>query len=118
MIKFKEEDGRKFIVLTDSNFAQEVLENPRPILVQIGASWSGACHIMAPILERVIDDLKGQIRLGKLDIETNERTAKEYGVTELPILLFFKNGQIKDHIVGTISAKRLGARLQTILYMN
>jgi len=107
-----------YIVLTDSNFAQEVIENPRPILVQIGAKWSGACHIMAPILERILDDFRGQIRLGKLDIETNEGTAKEYGVTELPILLFFKNGRIKDHIVGTISAKKLGARLQTILDMN
>ena len=104
-----------YIVLTDSNFAQEVLENPRPILVQIGAKWSGACHIMAPILERILDDFRGQIRLGKLDIETNEGTAKEYGVTELPILLFFKNGQIKDHIVGTISAKKLAARLQIVI---
>ncbi len=104
-----------YIVLTDSNFTQEVIENPGPILLQIGASWSGACHIMAPILERVIDDLKRQIRLGKLDIETNEGTAKEYGVTELPILLFFKNGQIKDHIVGTISAKKLAARLQIVI---
>ncbi len=76
MIKSKKRMAGSYIVLTDSNFAQEVIENPRPILVQIGAKWSGACHIMAPILERILDDFRGQIRLGKLDIETNEGTAK------------------------------------------
>ncbi len=89
-MKSKKRMAGSYIVLTDSNFAQEVIENPRPILVQIGAKWSGACHIMAPILDRILDDFRGQIRLGKLDIETNEGTAKEYGVTELPILFFLR----------------------------
>ena len=74
------------------------------MLVLIAAEWSGACHIMKLIIEELIDH-KEQIKIGKLDIDLNEKMAKEYGVGELPILLFFKNGQMKDHVIGTVPKK-------------
>lgn len=102
-------------ILTDENFQKEVLENLEPVLVEIGADWCGTCHIMDPIIEKLAVDYKGQIKFGKLDIDTNERIAREYGVSELPFLLFFKNGQPVDHIIGAVSKKVLETRLKELL---
>ena len=77
------------INLTDANFQQEVLERSQPILVQVGVDWCGRCHIMAPMMEELFDQLKGKVRFDKLDIDENEQVAKEYGIHDLPILLFF-----------------------------
>ncbi|MFQ5485919.1 MAG: thioredoxin family protein, partial [Desulfobacterales bacterium] len=90
------------IILTDSNFQKEVLECPQPVVVEFSADWSGACHIMAPMIEELAKEFKGQIKMGKLDIDDNELIARRYGICDLPTFLFFKNGQVIDHIIGAI----------------
>ena len=91
------------MVLTDNNFRKEVLENPQPVLVEISADWCGTCHIMAPVLEKLAVEFEGQIKFGRLDVDANERTAKAYGMRELPMLLFFKDGQLVDYVMGVVS---------------
>ncbi len=108
-------ENKNYITLTDANFQREVLESTCPILVQIGADWCGPCHIMAPMMDELSAEFKGQIRIGKLDIDENEQVAKEYGIHDLPILLFFKNGQIVDHIIGTVPKSVIADKLNAIL---
>ncbi|HUU29013.1 MAG TPA: thioredoxin domain-containing protein [archaeon] len=104
-----------YITLTDANFQREALENPQPVLVLFEADWSGSCHIISSIIESLAADFKGQIRFAKLDVDVNVRITKEYGIRTLPTLIFFKNGQVVDHIVGVISEKVLVAHLSALL---
>ncbi|MFQ5638828.1 MAG: thioredoxin family protein [bacterium] len=103
------------IILTDSNFQKEVLECPQPVVVKFSADWSGACHMMTPMIEELAKEFKGQIKICSLDIDDNKRVAKRYGICELPTFLFFKNSQVIDHIVGAIPKKILAARFKAML---
>lgn len=104
-----------YSILTDNNFQKEVLENPRPVLVEISADWCGTCHIMAPVLEKLSVEFAGQIKFGRLDADANKRTAKAYGMRELPTLLLFRDGQLVDYAMGMIARNALERRLATLL---
>lgn len=101
--------------LTDANFQKEVLENPEPVLVEFGADWSGACHILAPILEQLREEFNGQIKIARLDIEACECVAKEYGIQDIPTLVLFKNGQVVDQIIGMVPRQVIANKLRTLL---
>jgi thioredoxin 1 len=103
------------ITLTGKNFWKRVLESPLPFLVEIRADWSGSCEIMAPLIEHLAAEYAGRIHFGRLDIDANEEIAREFGVTELPFLLFFENGKLVDHIIGIISQKVLEAHIKNLL---
>ncbi len=103
-----------FVELTDTNFQEKVVESKERILVVIGADWCGSCHIMRRILKELAARRRGHLNIGWLDIDTNEQIAKEYGVQELPIMLFFKNGLIRDHIIGMVPRQELKSKLETV----
>jgi thioredoxin 1 len=102
-------------IVDENSFQKEVFESPRPVFVEIGAPWSGSCHIMAPVIDRMVSQFGDKIKMCRVDIDTSENLAREYGVSELPILLFFKDGVIKDHIIGPVSTVELTTRLQRLL---
>lgn len=101
--------------LTDKNFQKEVLEHPDPVLVEFGAEWSGACQILAPILEQLQIDFKGQIKIGTLNVEAHANTTMTYRIKEIPVLLFFKEGKVVDQIIGMAPRQFIAARLQALL---
>ena len=102
-------------IIDEKSFHREVFESPYPVLVEITAQWSGSCHIMVPVINRMSRQFGSKIKMCQVDIDTNETLAREYGVSELPILLFFKDGIIKDHIIGPVSAVELSSRLEKLL---
>ena len=104
-----------YMTLTDTNFQKEVLESTQPVLVEFGAKWCGSCHILAPIMEKLAADFKGEIKIRKLDIDQNERVAKEFGIRCIPTHLFFKNGQVADHIFGTVPKTVITVKLNALL---
>ena len=104
-----------YITLSDTNFQREALENPLPVMVLFKADWSGACHIISSVIESLSAEFKGQVSFARLDADVNVRIPKEYGISTLPTLIFFKNGRVVDHIVGVISEKALAARLSKLL---
>lgn len=104
-----------FVKITDQNFEKEVIEFSGFVLVEIEADWCGSCHIMAPIIEKIANQFQTRVKIGKLDMDTNKRTATEFGVTDMPIFLFFQNGKLVDHIIGAISKKDLEARIKNKL---
>ena len=101
-----------YVELTDENFQKEVLESNQPILVTIAATWCGSCHIMASIIEQLTADYEGKLRIGWLDIDTNKQVTREYSMQERPILLFYKDGKIKDHIVGIVPKQKIENKLK------
>ena len=107
-----------YITLTATNFDEEVFKSPHPILVKIGADWSGSCQIMMPMLEQLASKFKGLVRFGRVNIEENEQLVKALGIHEMPILLFIKNGQIVDHIIGTVPKPVIEEKINTMLKVN
>ena len=88
--------------LTDKDFNEKINEN-KLVLVDFFATWCGPCRMQAPILERVKNELGDQVEIYKLDVDENEKTAKEFGVMSIPTLILFKNGKEVVKNVGLMS---------------
>ncbi len=88
------------VTLSDSEFKTQVLDASNPVLVDFWATWCGPCKMIAPVLEELASDLDGQLTVGKLDVDSNQVTAQEYGVLSIPTLILFKDGHPVDRIVG------------------
>jgi len=97
------------LVLTQENFAQEVLQSPTPVLVDFWAEWCGPCKMIAPILDELADEYEGRVRIGKVNIDEQQGIAAEYGIRAIPTLLLFDKGQVADQIVGLRSKRDLKA---------
>ena len=102
-------------ILTDANFQKEVLESPVPVLVEFGADWCGACHMLAPILERLHEEFDGQIKIARLDVDASARLVTGYGVQEIPTLALFKHGEIFDEIIGVVPGQVIADKLRALL---
>ena len=81
------------IVLTDDNFESEVLESDRPVLVDFWATWCGPCRMVSPIVEELAGEYLGRAKVGKLDVDSAQKTAQEYGIRSIPTLLIFREGK-------------------------
>ena len=88
------------IQYTDSNWDQEVLKSDQPVLVDFWAEWCGPCHALAPTVSSIADSYSGRMKVGKLNVDENERTAIKYGVRSIPTLMLFKGGEVKEVLIG------------------
>jgi len=85
---------------TDSNFDIDVLKSSQPVLVDFWAEWCMPCRMLAPIIDTVADELAGKARVGKLDTDNNRQVAAKYGITSIPTVIIFKDGQPVKKFVG------------------
>ena len=98
--------------LTDANFQSEVINSELPVLVDFWAEWCGPCKMLGPVLDQVATELEGQAKVGKLNVDDSNELAAKYNVRSIPLLLFFKNGEVKDQIVGAnVTKEQLKAKL-------
>ena len=88
------------INLTSANFASEVIESEQPVLVDFWAEWCGPCKMIGPVLDQLSGEIEGQAKIGKVNVDNARDLAIQYNVKSIPLLLFFKNGEVKDQIVG------------------
>lgn len=92
--------------VTDASFDHEVLKSDVPVLVDFHAVWCGPCKAMAPALEQVAEELKGKVKVVKVDVDENPRVTGTYGIRAMPTLLMFKNGQVAAQHTGAIVQKK------------
>ena len=90
----------KPIKVSDGDFMQTVLQSQQPVLVDFWAEWCGPCHMIAPTLEKLAGEFSEQLTVAKLNVDENPRTAQQYRVQGIPMLLIFKGGQVVDRLVG------------------
>lgn len=101
--------------ITDATFEKEVLQADKPVVVDFWATWCGPCKMIAPILEEVASEMGEKVKVTKLDVDSNGRTAGKYNIMSIPSLLFFRNGQVVDQVIGAIPKAQLLARLEKVL---
>jgi thioredoxin 1 len=94
-------------VVTDETFESEVLQNPRPVIVEYWAPWCGPCRQVAPVLESIAQEQAGQVDVVKLNIDENPETAQRYQVLAVPTLAVFSGGQVVRQVLGARSKSAL-----------
>ena len=90
------------ITITNENFEQEVLKSDIPVLVDFWAVWCGPCQMVGPILSEIAEENEGKIKVGKVNVDENGDLAVKYGIMSIPNMVFFKNGEVADRVVGAI----------------
>ena len=93
--------------ISSENFNQEVLESDIPVLVDFWAEWCGPCKQLAPSVEDVANEMIGSIKVCKMDVDSNQDIAVQFGVRSIPTLLIFKNGEVASTQIGAISKQQL-----------
>ena len=94
-------------IATDNNFEGEVLKSDKPVLIDFWAPWCGPCKAIGPIVEELAGQLKDSIKVMKLNVDENQKTAINYGVRSIPTLILFKDGKVLDTIIGLVPKERL-----------
>jgi thioredoxin 1 len=97
--------------VTDHSFKADVLESPKPVLVDYWAEWCGPCRMIGPIVEESATDYSDRLTVAKLNIDENAATARQYGIRSIPTLMLFKDGQPVATHVGSLSRSQLHALL-------
>ncbi len=93
--------------LSDSDFESQVLQAAEPVLVDFWAPWCGPCRMIAPIVEELASEHAGSLKVAKVNIDTSPNVATQYGVTSIPTLMVFKNGEVVDRFLGIQPKQRL-----------
>jgi thioredoxin 1 len=88
------------LVLTEDNFDAEVINSGKAVLVDFWAEWCGPCKMISPIIDELAEEIGDAAVVGKVEVDNAQALAAKYGVRSIPFLLFFKDGEVKDQIVG------------------
>jgi thioredoxin 1 len=101
------------MAITDAQFDQEVLKSSLPVVVDFWAPWCGPCRIVGPVIEKLSRELEGQVRFVKINVDENPLQAGAFGVQGIPTLIFFKDGEAVNRVVGAMPEPALKAQIQS-----
>jgi thioredoxin 1 len=97
----------KPVTLTDENFQEEVLKSDKPVLVDFWAEWCGPCRMVAPIVEELASEYNGSLKVGKVDVDANQKVSMQFGIRSIPTLLIFKGGRVVEQVIGAVPKRAL-----------
>ena len=103
------------VYVTDDSFEQEVLQSDIPVLVDYWAEWCGPCKMIAPILDEIVGEYAGKLKIAKLNIDENSATPPKFGIRGIPTLMIFKDGDVEATKVGALSKSQLTAFIDSSL---
>lgn len=103
------------LTVNKDNFEKEVLQSEIPVMVDFWAAWCVPCRMIAPIVEKLAEKYAGHLKVAKLDVDENQELAIRYQVMSIPTLLFFKNGQVVDRIVGAVGEQAIVQKIEALL---
>ncbi len=95
------------VSFTEDNFDEEVLKSKTPVLVDFYAEWCGPCKMLAPVVDEIAKEKEGDWKVGKCDIDANPALAEKYGVQSIPTLLFVKDGEVVEKMMGFQSKEKI-----------
>ncbi|MFZ0388687.1 MAG: thioredoxin [Solirubrobacteraceae bacterium] len=101
--------------VTDNNFQAEVIESDVPVLVDFWAPWCGPCRAVAPVVEEIANERGDALKVVKLNIDDNQKTAVQYNVMSIPTLILFKHGEPAKTVIGAYPKKKLESELEPVL---
>jgi len=101
----------QIVAVSDATFEQEVLNSSEPVLVDYWAEWCGPCKMIGPILEEIVAEYAGRLKIAKLNVDDNPNTPPKYGIRGIPTLMLFKNGEVEATKVGALSKSQLAVFL-------
>ena len=103
------------VAVTTADFEKEVLQSPIPVLVDFWAVWCGPCRMVAPHVDAVAEEFAGKAKVFKVDTDAEQEVAIKYNVMSIPTLLFFKNGQVADQVIGAVPKNVIAEKLQNLI---
>ena len=102
------------VQITNENF-ESLKSGEQPLVVDFWATWCGPCRMVAPIIAELAEEYDGKITVGKCDVEDNDEIAAEFGIRNIPTILFFKDGKVVDKLVGAQSKAKLEEKFKSLL---
>ena len=101
--------------ITDANFEELVLKSDQPVVVDFWAEWCGPCRMIGPVIEEMSGDYDGKALIGKVNVDNNPGVSAQFGVRNIPTVLFIKNGEVVDKSVGAVPKAQLTEKLDALL---
>jgi len=99
--------GANTVEITDTNFENEVLKSNVPVLIDFWAAWCGPCRALAPAVDAIAAQYQGKVKVGKLDVDANGSTSARFNIKGIPTLLLFKDGQVREQLVGLVDKTKI-----------
>jgi len=107
--------GAHTLEFTDENFEQEVLQSDMPVLVDFWAEWCAPCRMLAPTIDEIAEEYAGKVKVGKVNTDLSPKTPAQYGISAIPTVMVFKDGQAVKKMVGIQPKRGLAAALDEVL---
>ena len=107
--------AENLVHVSDEDFETEILQFDKPVLVDFWAVWCGPCKAIAPTIEALADEYAGQLRVAKVDVDNNPKSASKFGIRSIPTMIIFKDGEVSDQIIGAVGKAQLEDAIKKVL---